>query len=378
MSDGPSNETLTAPPRGATDERGESRQFPCESCGADLEFHIGKQSLNCPYCGFVKALSRDPDVAVEEQDFAAMLERLVELRGGDRRDEQGIREIDCADCGATVRFSGNVTSSDCAYCGSPLQLAGAHDAPQRVPVDGVLPFQIDRETARGNLAGWIRSRWFAPNAFRKRGVQGKFNGLYAPYWTFDTMTTTRYTGQRGDHYYVTVGSGKNRRRVRRTRWRPASGSFQRFFDDVTIVAASGLPAKRVRALEPWPIERCVPFNGELLSGFLARTYDVELVDGFGRARERIDDALRAEVKQRIGGDAQRIHSIQSSHDAVTYKHLLLPLWLLAYRFKAKTYQVVINAGTGEVQGDRPYSWVKIALAVWAALATVGLAYFGLR
>jgi DNA-directed RNA polymerase subunit RPC12/RpoP len=355
-----------------------SRTFPCEGCGADFEFHIGEQSLKCPYCGFVKQLTTDPEAAVAEQDFEAMLARLVELRDGNRRDEQGFREIDCEACGATVRFSGTLTSSECAYCGSPLQLADAHEAPHRVPVDGVLPFLVDRETARKNLAAWVRSRWFTPSAFRKRGVQGRFNGLYAPYWTFDTLTTTHYTGQRGEHYYVTVGGGKKRRRVRRTRWYPASGTFRRFFDDLLIVAASGLPAKRVRALEPWPLGRSVPFNPELLAGFLARTYDVELDRGFSVARERIDDALRSEVRQRIGGDTQRIHSVNSSYGAVTYKHLLLPVWMLAYRFRDKAYQVVVNAGTGEVQGDRPYSWVKISLAALAALVVAAVTYFLVR
>jgi len=370
------NDTLTPPATQTSGRNGdESRSFPCESCGADLEFHIGAQSMRCDYCGFVKQLSRDPAADVEEQDFTAMIARLAELRDGGRQDEQGFREIHCADCGATVRFDRTVTSSECAYCGSPLQAADAHQASNRVPVDGVLPFRIDRQTARRNLAAWVRSRWFAPNAFRKRGAQGRFNGLYVPYWTFDSMTTNDYTGQRGEHYYVTVGSGKNRRRVRRTRWYPASGRFQQFFDDVMTVAANDLPAKRARELEPWPLEGCVPFNPELLSGFLARTYDIELEAGFGRARERIDEALRSEIRRRIGGDAQRIHSVNSRYDAITYKHLLLPLWMLVYRFKNKAYQVVVNAGTGEVQGDRPFSWIKIALAVLAPSLAVGLGYW---
>lgn len=82
-----------------------------------------------------------------------------------------------------------------------------------------------------------------------------------------------------------------------------------------------------------------------------------------------------EVKRRIGGDVQRIDSIHTRHDAITYKHLILPVWMLAYRYGKKSYQVVVNAGTGEVQGDRPYSWVKITLAAVVALlaaASVGL------
>lgn len=352
-----------------------SRSFPCPSCGADFVFHIGVQSLKCPYCSFVHQIETSPDAAIDEQDYHAIIRKLVEVRDANRHDEQGFSEVQCDACGGNVRFLGTLTSQQCPYCGSPLQLADVHEAAHRVPVDGVLPFLIAREQAATNLREWVKTRWFAPNEFKARGVDGKFNGVYAPYWTFDSMTFTRYIGQRGEHYWVTVGSGKNQRRVRRTRWYPASGAFQRFFDDVLIVASTALPKKRADDLEPWPLQKCRPFDAKLLAGFLARTYDVELESGFEEARTRIDQALELDVRQRIGGDEQRIHDINTRYNAVTYKHLLLPVWMLAYRFREKTYQVVINAGTGEVQGDRPYSWIKITLAVLAGLAIVGAAVY---
>jgi hypothetical protein len=305
-----------------------------------------------------------------------MVARLVELRDQKRPDGQGFREIRCGSCGSAVRFVETIASSECAYCGGPLQLEDAYDAPHRVPVDGVLPFAIERGVAHENLRDWVRSRWFAPNNFKERSVDGRFNGVYAPFWTIDSMTSNRYSGARGDYYYVTVGSGKNRRQVRRTRWTPACGAFQRFFDDVLVAAATGLPKKRVDALEPWPLKECAPFNREMLAGFLARTYDVELEVGFSEARGRMDETIAEEVRRRIGGDTQRIDWIKSRYDAITYKHLLLPLWMLAYRYAEKPFQVVVNACTGEVQGDRPYSWVKILLAILGGLTLVaGIWYF---
>jgi len=363
----------TADPVPSADARG--RTFPCESCGADLAFHIGVQSLRCPYCGFVKRFGSDDD-AVVEQDLHAMLARLGELRAAaaarNAAPAPELREIACDGCGATVRFQGSLTSSECGFCGVPLQARNVHDAPDRVPVDGVLPFRVDRRAARERLSAWVRSRWFAPNEFRKRGVDGRFEGTYLPYWTYDAMTDTRYTGERGEHYWVTVGSGKKQRRVRRTRWHPASGRFQLFFDDVLVLAAAGVRRERIDGLEPWPLADCRPYAPELLAGFLARTYDVELDAGFEQARTKIERALAAETRRRIGGDAQRVHSMQVAFDALTFKHLLLPVWTLAYRFRGQAYQVLVNAGTGEVQGDRPWSWVKIALAVLGVAALVGL------
>ncbi|HEX5228339.1 MAG TPA: hypothetical protein VFW44_11540, partial [Bryobacteraceae bacterium] len=85
--------------------------------------------------------------------------------------------------------------------------------------------------------------------------------------------------------------------------------------------------------------------------------------------------IREDVRRHIGGDEQRIASIQTEYSAVSFLHLLLPVWIGAYRFQAKVYQVLVNAQTGEVQGERPYSPVKIALLVAAILLVVVLIWF---
>ena len=141
-------------------------------------------------------------------------------------------------------------------------------------------------------------------------------------------------------------------------------------------AGKGLRPKIVRSLEPWPLEQCLPFNPGVLSGYLARTYDVSLREGFDEAKPRIESAIRSDVRSRIGGDEQRIYSITTTYGAMTYKHLLLPVWLLAYKYGEKVHQVVVNAATGEVQGQRPYSWVKILLLALILVAVGGgIAYF---
>ncbi|MGE3166257.1 MAG: hypothetical protein AB7O52_15225 [Planctomycetota bacterium] len=367
---------------GETVDQGKGRMFPCEGCGADLEFHIGQQGLKCPYCGYVKQIELAEDAKIQERDLATTFDRLVELRKARRVESAGPKaasgvaekEIRCEACGGTVIFTGTLVSTSCSYCGSPIQIDAAHQAQERIPVDAVLPFQVPRDRAQANLRAWVKSRWFAPNEFKRRGVDGRFSGVYLPYWTYDSLTFTHYVGQRGEYYYVTVGSGKNQRRERRTRWYPASGAFQRFFDDVLVDASHGLPTHLVRALEPWPLSQCLPYTQQVLAGYLARTYDVEVDAGFETAKQRIAQAILVEVKQRIGGDTQNVLSVDTRHDAVTFKHLLLPLWLLVYRYHDKSYNVVVNAATGEVQGQRPWSWMKIVLAILAggALAVVAL------
>lgn len=386
---------------GSLVDEGKGRTFPCEGCGSDLTFHIGQQRLKCPFCGHEKEIQIAPEATIVEQDFSLMLQKLRKIRLKKKEEEEAIRqkhadlpaemappakpddpnalhEIRCGGCGGTVEFLGSLTSTECPYCATPLQRENVHDAEDRIPADGVLPFLIDRKKAKEELVAWVKSRWFAPNEFRKRGVDGKFSGVYLPYWTFDSMTFSRYTGQRGEHYYVEVRDGNETKRERRTNWYPVSGAFERFFDDVLVVAAKGLPEKLVQELEPWPLEKCTPFNQQMLAGYLARTYETELEEGFTGAKGRMDEAIAAEVRKRIGGDEQRINSVNSQYNAITFKHLLLPVWLLAYRYHDKAYQVLINAATGEVQGERPWSWLKITLTSLLAVAAVVTLWYFLR
>ncbi len=357
--------------QGRSFDAGQARVFPCESCGADLEFSIGQQKLNCPYCGYSKEIEIRDDAVIAEQDFQAALQRLEALHEKGRTDEAGNQEVHCESCGGTVMFSGSLTSQNCPWCDAAIQRERIHTATHRIPVDAVLPFLVEKAKAQSRLKDWISSRWFAPNEFRKRGIEGRFDGIYLPFWTYDSMTFNAYSGERGEDYTVTVGTGKNRRTETRTRWYPASGRFQRFFDDVLICAANGMPIELIDELAPWPMEKMIPFTQQVLSGLFARTYDIKLDGGFDLARAKMRTHLESDTRRRIGGDRQRIHSLKTRHDAITFKHLLLPVWTLAYRYHDKTYRVFVNAATGEVQGERPYSWVKILALVLTIAAVVG-------
>src|SRR5581483_4504960 len=171
---------------------------------------IGQQQLVCPYCGATKQIELPPNAEIVENDYLAMLQKLQALkeRGADEQEAvAGQHEIRCDSCGANVVFQGTLTSTLCPYCGSPLQRDKVHDAKTRIPVDAVLPFLIPRERVEEHLRNWVKSLWFAPNDFKRDGAHGKFNGCYYPYYTFDSITYTRWAGERGDYYYVTVKDG---------------------------------------------------------------------------------------------------------------------------------------------------------------------------
>lgn len=354
---------------GQSIDEGRGRIFPCPQCGSDLVFKIGQQSLGCPFCGHHVEIELSPDAEVLERDFHDALIALTERRRN-LVPEMEQNEVRCESCGANVLFEGTLTSTTCPYCGSPIQRENVHRGGFRVPVDGVIPFRIPEDKANELFTRWVHSRWFAPSNFRHAGERGKLNGVYLPYWTFDAMTFNRYRGERGEWYTETTGIGKDRKEERRTRWTPASGSFQMFFDDVLIPAATGLPKGSISRLAPWPLNKAVPFTPEFLAGFFSRTYDIDLDEGLKRAKTEMEYQVHMLCRSRIGGDEQRLHHVDCRLDAITYKHLLLPVWMLAYRYRDRSYRVFVNALTGNVQGERPYSWVKITFALLCVLAVI--------
>ena len=350
-------------------------RFPCDSCGSDLRFDPNSRQMICDHCGNIEAIdSEGPWAAnIVELDFQrAVQERLADA------DIEETRVSACPNCGAKIEFDPDIHAAECPFCATPVVTDTGTQ--RHIKPRGVLPFALDEAQARKDMAAWLGSLWFAPNGLQEYARKGrKMNGIYVPYWTFDADTKSSYTGQRGTHYYETrtvVRDGKRQQvRVRKTRWRPASGRVARFFDDILVLASRSLPKTYTDGLEPWDLSALEPYSPEYLAGFRAECYQVELADGFTEARAYMDRMIHRDVKYDIGGDAQRVSSVDTAVSDVTFKHILLPVWLAAYKYRGKTYRFVVNGRTGRVQGERPYSAWKIGFAVVIGLILALIAGF---
>jgi len=348
----------------------QTRTYPCHQCGGQLAFDIRLQQLKCPSCGNVQPIVEAADHKVEEHDLRAAW--------GDQRSssvarfagsggEAAQKEIVCQNCGGHTTFTGTLTTVRCPYCATPIQRDDVHDAPDRLPVDAVLPFHVDEANARAEVDKWINGRWFAPSEFKKYNDTGAFSSIYVAYFTYDATAVTDYTGERGRHYTVTVGSGDDEHTETRTEWSYASGRVTNAFDDLPVLANTGMDEQKIRELEPWPTQYVRPFSAEYIAGHLSRTYDLTVEQAFGVAKSSMESTIEHTVRSDIGGDEQRVHSKNSNWYNMTFKHVLLPIWLLTVIYNGQPFQVCINGFTGEVQGRRPYSKVKIAAAITAAV-----------
>ena len=347
--------------------------WPCAQCGADLRFAPGQTELVCDHCGHRQAI---PDAPVSQRETSLGELDLNRALAHDlpEADIAEVRSTSCPNCGARIEFDGATHATECPFCASPVVVdTGSH---RHIKPQAVVPFALKEPAARDAMVRWLGRLWFAPNGLQEYARKGRaLNGIYVPYWTFDAASRSRYSGQRGDYYYetrqVTVQvKGRSERRteqVRKIRWTPAAGWVARRFDDVLAMASTSLPRHYIDGLEPWDLAALAPYRADFLAGFQAEGYTVELADGHKIGREKMARVIRHDVARDIGGDEQQIAQINTAWSAETFKHVLLPVWMAAYKYNGKTYRFVVNGQTGKVQGERPWSAWKIALAVTAAV-----------
>jgi LSD1 subclass zinc finger protein len=350
-----------------------SDELKCSGCGAILKFKPGTHNLTCTYCGAENIIEPSTET-IEEIDFEKFIRTQYE-----NEEKIDVVSVKCPACGAAITLEPNVTSDHCPYCSSNIVVEGGSTSTMLKP-KSLLPFAVNREKATESFKNWIHKLWFAPSDLKQKAAKGKLDGIYIPYWTYDAYTGTHYTGARGTYYYVTetyttTENGQTvtkTRQVRRTSWTSTSGHVNNRFDDILVIASRSLPGNYTQKLEPWNLKDLVPYNDKYLSGFRSESYQVSIVEGLEIAKERMIPEIRSTVYKDIGGDEQRIYTMNTSYNNVTFKHILLPIWISSYRYKDKLYRFLINGQTGEVQGERPYSAVKILLAVLAVIAIIAL------
>jgi DNA-directed RNA polymerase subunit RPC12/RpoP len=371
-----------AKPATVTKAPPEGRKFPCPACGAKLVYDPGAAGLKCGYCGFEETITKADGVEVVENDY------LQALEGGRGACLHGLIEgrstqVRCGGCGAMVLLEDKKATDECPFCHTHLD-NNPESAQDAISPESLLPFGIELRGARDKFKQWLDGLWFAPTELKTIANLGQLTGVYLPYWTYDSMTFTTYTGQRGDNYYIQesyterLPDGRTEQRTRtvtRIRWTPVRGEVQHFFDDILVCGTKSLPRDLIDSLEPWDLSKLEPFQPAFLSGFQTERYALGLKDGFKDAKGQMEPTIQSLVRRDIGGDHQQVSHTQTKYNAITFKHTLLPVWVAVYRYHDRVFQILVNARTGRVSGRRPYSTWKIVRLILLILFGVGILIF---
>ena len=344
----------------------------CPACGAQAEWNPASQKLVCPFCGTESPYRVDRDTGkVQELDLVTAVRELPDNERGWLAEK---RSVQCKSCQAVMVFEPERVGQNCEFCGSPA-LVDYNEIKAPIRPQGLLPFRVAGDKVRDEVRNWWKTKWFAPGRLARTSLVDTLHSLYIPYWTFDARVHCPWTAEAGYYYYVTVeGRDSQGRRTtrqeRRTRWEPAGGSIDHFFDDEAVPGTQGLPIDLLREVEPFPTNELVAYDTAFLAGHVVEHYRVVLLDAAQHAQDQMHAKLEAMCAGQVPGDTHRNLQIDPQYSGRTFKHILVPVWLLTYNFGAKTFQVLVNGFTGRIAGKYPLSVWKIVLLVLAILIVV--------
>jgi len=353
------------------------KKFSCPSCGGEAQWNPAKKALVCPFCGTTlpvqTQIASNGEQVIVEHDLVEALRGIPDTQRGWQTKKTSVK---CQSCQAISVFDPERVGQRCDFCGSTA-LVPYEELKESFRPESLLPIKLSENQVRDAIRRWYGSRWFAPNKLKRAALTDTVKGLYIPYWTFDAQVHAGWSAESGYYYYVTEtyqdAQGETKtRQVQKIRWEPSSGELDHFFDDELVPASRGVQPEMLRRIEPFPTKELVPYKPEFLSGWVVERYQIDLIAAAKQAREEMDAETEHLCASSVPGDTHRNLQVDTDYSGQTFKHILVPLWLLTYNYGRRNFQVVINGYTGAIAGKYPKSWVKMTLALLALAAVIAL------
>lgn len=342
----------------------------CPQCGGVMDFNPSTGNLKCPYCDYEETIKvqHDAPKKAEELDFYSA-EHTANRDWG-----METKTVLCKACGAESIYDALQTSAVCPFCGSN-QVMDANEENTIAP-GGVVPFQISDKQASELFHKWIHKRWFCPKLAKDSAKPKRFKGIYLPYWTFDADTYSSYNGEYGIDHTRKDKDGNTRVE---TTWHRTSGTHSEFINDELVLASKNHDMSILRKLEPFNTEDNKGYKPEYIAGFVAERYSLGLKDAWKKAMSSIKETLRGNISHEIEMEhhADRVRNLNLNTDFsnITYKYLLLPIWVSNFKYNDKVYQFMVNGQTGKVAGKTPLSIPKIIITAVAIIAIIVILYY---
>lgn len=339
----------------------------CPSCGGVMDFDPATGGLSCPYCGHTEEIPVNGEEPLSAEEIA--LEKADKVENCDWGAAK--KTIICNACGAESVYDALEIASVCPFCGSN-QVMEAADQNTMAP-GGVVPFQVTDQKASDLFKAWIKRKWFCPKLAKESAKAKHFKGIYLPYWTFDAKTSSTYRGEFGRDKVRKTAGGEERVE---TSWYPVKGTHYENFDDELICASANYNLSMLQGLEPYRTAENKAYKPEYIAGFAAERYSL----GVSNAWELTKDSMRFKLKENIERDIRREHNadrvrnlkIDTLFQDMTYKYLLLPVWISSYKYKEKVYQFMVNGQTGKVSGKTPISVPKVVISIIGVILIIAL------
>jgi DNA-directed RNA polymerase subunit RPC12/RpoP len=289
------------------------------------------------------------------------------------------RVFRCQNCGAEVEVDPKQLSYVCPFCESTYVVELPAEQVARQRPEFVIGFAVTPDQAAERFEKWIKQgSWIRPGDLRQAKVDERLRGVYLPFWSFSMLAQTRWDATIGEHWYrtetyTTVENGKTvtrTRQVQETEWWPLSGKHHRYYSGYLVSGSRGLPQTYADSIKPFQTAALKRYEPYFLAGWLAEQYSIERDAAEQICRQEFQRWVQQHVEEFLPGDTSRGLNCDTEFSHINSDLILLPIYLLTYRYNNKQYRFLINGQTGRTYGEKPISWQRIALAVVAVLLVI--------
>jgi predicted RNA-binding Zn-ribbon protein involved in translation (DUF1610 family) len=273
---------------------------------------------------------------------------------GQRQAATWRHNFECRGCGAAMSWDASAKALRCPFCGSE-QLDEQKDAKVLAP-NRVVPFAFDENRAHTILREWLKQGFWRPGDLAARAAIHEMKPVYVPYWVFDATTHTYWTadssntppGARGD-------------------WYPLAGDHHGRYSGVLIGASSALTPQETAAICPFDLAAGRAPEEVDLENAIVEQFRVQRKYARPLARQGLENLERQACAPYVPGRCRNL-KVNVRLENLTSEPVLVPVWIMAYRYRESVYRFLINGQTGRPWGQAPLSWIKIAIAVLIVIA----------
>ncbi len=282
----------------------------------------------------------------------------------------------CENCGAQVAVDPDQRSYVCPFCDSTYVVEFAPEQSGRQPPEFVIGFAVTVDQAREKFNRWLANNsWFRPGDLRRARVAEKMRGVYLPFWSFSLLAESRWAASIGEHWYRTEtytvhrnGKTETRtRQVQETEWWPLSGRHHRYYSGFLVSGSRGLHQSDAERIKPFHLAALKRYEPRFLAGWLCEEYSVGRSDALALCQQEFFAREQRAVAAFLPGDTHSGLEVETEFSQVNSDLILLPVYLLSYRYRDKLYRFLVNGQTGKVAGDKPISGWKVGIVVGLAV-----------
>ncbi|MDH6365761.1 DNA-directed RNA polymerase subunit M/transcription elongation factor TFIIS [Enterococcus sp. PF1-24] len=331
----------------------------CPNCGGPLTFNPEDQKFHCDYC--LNIYTEAEVSQFEEKQLESQVPNQEAVKEESVAAESSEMQLfNCPSCGAEIVTDATTAATYCYYCHNPVVLSGRLSG-EFLP-NKVLPFAIEKEEAVEKFLAWTNKKWFVPKAFFNKQQIEKLTGVYFPYWNVEADLTGQMSATGTSIRVWRVGEIE----YTETKVFDVERSGRLNFKNLVKNALSkNTPQKMVHMVQPFPLEKAIPFKSQYLAGFQAEKRDIEFQQLEKEVNQDLQKYSQDLLRETVNGytSLTNVHS-NISTTSTEKEYLLLPVWILTYRNKRssdKFYFYAMNGQTGKISGILPIDYRKLAL-----------------